>query len=153
MGPMYHLLEEADRVQAMNAALKLLAPGGIIFVSFINTFAGIIYYMREAPEAIVIPNETEYMERFLTRKSFAGDAFTKAFFIEQSEILLFMEQFPLKKLHLFGQEGVMSPCEKNIMSQPKEIVDAWLDLCEKLWDREDLLNWAEHPMYVGRKEH
>jgi len=39
----------------------------------------------------------------------------------------------------------------NIMQQPKEIIDFWFDICEKLWEREDLLSWSEHIMYVGRK--
>ncbi|MCL2527952.1 MAG: methyltransferase domain-containing protein [Defluviitaleaceae bacterium] len=153
MGPMYHLLEEADRVKAVTAALNLLKPGGVIYISFINSFAGIVYAAKYEPSLMIstLPSELEYRKNLLARKSYAGDAFTRAFFIEQSEILPFMAQFPLEKMHLFGQEGVMSPCEGNIMSQPQEVVDAWLDFCEKLWDRDEFLTWAEHLMYVGRK--
>jgi len=153
MGPMYHLLEEPDRTAAVNAALNLLKPGGILYVSFISMIAGIIFGMKLAPEIIAttVPAEVEYRENFIARKSFAGDAFTKAFFIEQSEILPFMARFPLKKIHFFSQESILSPNESNIMSQPNEIVDLWLDLCEKIWEREDLLSWSEHLMYVGRK--
>ena len=116
MGPMYHLLEEADRVSAVNAALNLLKPGGLVYISFINLTAGMIYAMKDAPEMLSLEREHEFLKCFITRKSYAGDAFTKAFFIEQSEILPFMPQFPLEKLHLFGQESIMSPCEGNIMS-------------------------------------
>ena len=153
MGPLYHLLEEADRVRAVNASINLLKPGGLLFASFINMFAGIIYGMKFAPEIISseAPSEIEYMESVITQKSYAGDAFTKAYFMEQNEILPFMAQFPLEKLHLFGQEGITPPCEGNIMSQSKEIVDLWFDLCEKIWERGDLLSWSEHLMYVGRK--
>ena len=153
MGPMYHLLDEGDRIKAVKAALDLLVPGGIIFISFINLFAGIVYAMKFIPEIIAstVPSEIEFLNHVITRKSFAGDAFTQAFFIEQSEILPFMAQFSLEKLHFFGQESITSPCESNIMSQPKEIVDLWLDLCEKIWEREEFLSWSEHLMYVGRK--
>jgi len=151
MGPMYHLLEENDRIGVINGALDLLKPGGILFISFINMIAGIIYFMKEAPDAIALSGEVKYIENFIDQKSFAGDAFTKAFFIEQNEILSFMAQFPIEKLHLFGQESITSPCEGNIMSQPKEIIGIWLDFCEKIWERNDLLSWSEHLMYVGRK--
>ena len=151
MGPMYHLLEETERITAVNAALNLLKPGGILYISFINLFAGIIYYMKDAPNALTWENEAVYLDNVLAQENFAGDAFTKAVFMEQNKILPFMEQFPLKKLHLFGQEGITSPCESNIMSQSPEIINIWLDLCEKLWEREDLLSWSEHLMYVGRK--
>jgi len=153
MGPLYHLLERAEGIKAINAALNVLKPGGILYASFISMMGGIIYYMKHAPEAIAfnIPSEVEFIENFIARKSYAGDAFTKATFIELSEVLPLMEQFPLDKLHLFCQEGVMSPCEDKLMSQPQEIIDAWLDLCESIWDREELLSWGEHIMYVGRK--
>jgi len=153
MGPLYHLLEESDRVKAMEAALKLLKPGGVIFASFINAFAGLVFGMKYAPEQIdpSLQSEAEYLNRVVARKSYAGDAFTKAFFINQNEILPFMEKFPLEKLHLFGQEGILSPCEANIMSQPQEIISLWLDYCEKIWEFEEYFSWSEHLMYVGRK--
>jgi len=153
MGPMYHLLEEVDRVRAMQAAVNVLKPGGVIFVSFINLFAGVVYMMKYDQAVINSdePYELEYNDCVQNKKSYAGDAFTKAFFAAQSEILPFMAQFPLTKLHLFGQEGILSPCEHSIMTQSQEVVDGWLDFAEKLLDREDLLSWAEHLMYVGKK--
>ena len=57
----------------------------------------------------------------------------------------------LKKLHFLGQEGITAPCEGNIMSQPKEIANLWLDMCEMLCEREELLSWSEHLMYIGEK--
>ena len=151
MGPLYHLLEESGRIQAVDAGLRLLKPGGTLFASFINVFAGMIYAMKFAPEILLDENETEFCQTVLADKSFAGMAFTQAFFISQKEVLPFMAQFPLEKLHLFGQEGITSPCESNLMSGSKEVADAWLDIAEKLAQREDLLSWSEHLMYVGRQ--
>jgi len=153
MGPLYHLLEEDDRIKAVNAALNLLKPNGILFASFINLISGMIFAMKFAPEVLAStkPNEAAYFENIVSQKSFAGDGFTKVFMIEQGEILSFMSQFPLEKIHLFGQESIMSPCEEKIMSKQKEIIDKWLDFSEKIWEREELLSWSEHLMYVGRK--
>lgn len=152
MGPMYHLLEEADRVKAVKGALQLLKPGGVLFVSFINMVAGMIYAMKIEPEIVADQTEKEFYQAFYNHKSFAGEAFTQAYFANQDEILPFMAQFPLKKLHFLSQEGISSPCEDNIMSQPKEIRDLWLDICEKTCEREELLSWGEHLMYIGKKE-
>ena len=151
MGPLYHLLEESQRTQAVNAALNVLKPGGVFFASFLTIMGGMIYFITDAPSTIIHEAEAEFIECFKNKKSFVGMAFTNAFFIEQSEILPFMTQFALDKLHLFGQEGMISASERNIMSQPKEVVDVWLDLCEKTWEREELLSWSQHLMYVGRK--
>ncbi|HOJ47828.1 MAG TPA: class I SAM-dependent methyltransferase [Bacillota bacterium] len=151
MGPMYHLLEEADRVKCVEACLKLLKPGGVIFISFISSYAGIIYSMKYEPEMILVP-ELEYQyQLFAEDKPFAGNAFTKAYFIRHADVLPFMEQFGLEKLHLFGQESILAPNEPNIQAQPKEVIDKWLDIAERVCEREDLLSYSEHLMYIGRK--
>lgn len=152
MGPMYHLLEEQDRITAINASLCLLKPSGIIFISFLNMFSGIIYYMKHLPNISDDPGCDEYVKKVVAGKSFGSDAFTKAFFMDLRDVLPFMAQFPLEKLHYFGQEGVTAPCEINIMSQDNEAINMWLDLSESLWEREEFLNYSEHLMYVGRKK-
>ena len=152
MGPLYHLLDEADRIRAVEAALRCLKPGGLLFASFINLYAVLVYYMKQAPEIITTEFERRFIaEHLIPQKSYAGDAFTKAYFIRQEEIEPFMEQFPLEKLHLMGQEGITGPCEGNIMGQSAEITEQWLDLAESLCEKKELLSWSEHLLYIGRK--
>jgi len=57
---------------AVNASLNVLKQSGVLFVSFINLFAGIIYIMRDMPELdehIVVfhsmPCRKTYLERML----------------------------------------------------------------------------------------
>ena len=108
--------------------------------------------MKEAPDMLAAnPLEVEFMNLIIDDKPFAGLGFTECYFERQASILPFFSQFPLQTLHLFGQEGILSPCEKNIMSQPEMVIGRWLDLAEKLCEREELLSWAEHLMYIGRK--
>ncbi|HPF87074.1 MAG TPA: class I SAM-dependent methyltransferase [Candidatus Limiplasma sp.] len=153
MGPLYHLQDENDRRHAVEASLRLLRRGGNLYVSFINIYANLIYAMKFEPTIILDQAESslQYLDALYGKKSFCGNAFTEAFFTRQQDVLPFMAQFPLDMLHLFGQEGMTSPCEKNIMSQPRHVIDAWLDMSEKLCEREELISWAEHLMYIGRK--
>ena len=152
MGPLYHILDEPGRIQAVSAALNLLKPGGTLFASFISVFAGMIFVMRDAPEVILSEDENVYYQAVLEDRSYAGPAFTQAFLANKNEILPFMAQFPLDKLHFFGQEGILAPCRDKIMASEQPIIDAWLDFAEQLAEREDLLNYAEHLMYVGKKK-
>lgn len=153
MGPLYHLLEESERTAAVNAALTLLKPGGELFASFIGMMGGIIYEMKECPESILsqVPMEVEFNRCFIEGECYSGDAFTRAHFTQIDAAEEFMSRFGLEKLHFFGQEGIMSPCEDKIMACPKEVIDAWVDLSEKLCDKPEYLTWSEHLMYVGRK--
>ncbi|MCL1808084.1 MAG: class I SAM-dependent methyltransferase [Oscillospiraceae bacterium] len=158
MGPLYHLLEEADRVKAVNAALRLLKPadgrrpGGLLFAAFISMGGGLVYMLKCEPSAVTWPDEERFLKLLVEDRDFGGAAFTQAFFINQNNILPFMARFPLEKLHLFGQEGVLTLNEDRIMAQPPEVVTAWLDLSEKLYEKEEYLSWAEHLMFVGRKK-
>ncbi len=154
MGPLYHLLDEADREQAVRACLQTLKPGGTIWVSFISQISGMIYGMKFDPEIVAseVPMELAYKKCLEEDKTYAGEAFTQAVFIRPAEIEPFMERFPLEKMHLFAQEGILSPCEDNVMGASPAAVEGWLALAERLAEREELLGWAEHIMYVGRKQ-
>ena len=152
MGPMYHLTEESDRIKSVSAALKLLKPGGKIYISFISAHAGMIYLMKYAPNELAsTPREVELMNLVIDDKPFSGIGFTVNYFARQKDILPFMEQFPLEKLHFFGQESILAPCERNIISQPKEVYERWIHLAAELCEREEFLSWSEHLMYVGMK--
>lgn len=152
MGPMYHLLEEKQRVQAVNAAIRLLKPGGILFVSFISLYAGFSYYMKEGPQLVFGEQEQEYIKCYLANRTYCGDAFTRACFIAPKDILPFMARFPLRKLHLFGQEGIVSPCENNLYNCDENVVRRWTEIALSTCEREEFLSFAEHLMYVGRRE-
>jgi len=152
MGPLYHLLEDIDRSRAVDSALSLLKQGGLMFAAFISMSGGLLFGLRDAPEAISTPEEERFLKPLVEGESFGGAAFTQAFFINQNEILPFMNRFPLEKLHLFGQESVLAPNVEKFMEQPPEVKEAMLDLAEKLIEKEEYLSWSEHLMYVGRKK-
>lgn len=152
MGPLYHLLDEEDRVRAVNAALRCLRSGGKLYAAFILMFAGMIYGMKYLPAMVLDDSEQKFIDRVLQDGSFSGAAFTQAHFISQKEILPFMSRFPLKKLHLLGQEGILSPCEENLLAQRPEVVDRWVELAVQLCEREELLAYSEHVLYIGEKQ-
>ncbi len=151
MGPMYHLLDERDRVKALNEAITFLKNRGFLYVSFIHMFSGMIYGMKYMPQFLLWETEQNFIDAVLKNKSYSGDAFTKAFFINQKDIMPFMNRFNLEKIHLFGQESILAPCEEIILNQPQEVIDKWIDVAEQLCEREELLSYSEHAMYIGQK--
>lgn len=151
MGPLYHLLLEGERKQAVLNALALTKPGGRLYLSFLLTFSGVIYYMSNDPEMILGEAETPFLDAVKGGYSYGGPAFTEAFFIDQKEILPFMEPFGLKDQHLFGQEGILAQFQNQWQSQPEVIQKAFLDLAIPLLERPEFLSYAEHAMLHGRK--
>lgn len=151
MGPLYHLPAENDRMEAVQAALRLLKPNGLFFAAFISSFAAMWDFLAHAPEVILDKNMRPCFDLVLDNKSFGGLSFTEAHFTRPSDVTKFMNQFQLKQLHLLGSEGILATRESELMNQPKEVLSAWIDFAEKLCEREDLISLAHHFLYVGRK--
>ena len=151
MGPLYHLAEERDRDAAVRACLALLCPGGTLAAAFISSFAGVVYSMKYDPAMILDPALTEHFALARRDLPFAGMAFTYAYFARHQDIRPFMARFPLEPLHLLGSESILSPNEATLLAQPPDVLAAWLDYAEAVAEREDLLSYAEHYLYIGRK--
>ena len=151
MGPLYHLLDEAERIQAVKSAIAMLKPNGILYASFLLMFSGIIYFLREAPEQVVQPSEKVWLDAVRQQISWGGNAFTRAFFIDQDKVLPFMQQFDLEILHLFGQEGITSTHNYDLQMQPEEIQNAWINLSVDMCEIPKYLSHSEHAMVVARK--
>jgi 2-polyprenyl-3-methyl-5-hydroxy-6-metoxy-1,4-benzoquinol methylase len=151
MGPMYHLLEEAERAEAVHAALKLLKPGGLLFVSFISLNAGIIYFLGRDPQGVLDEREQAYLDCYLKNETYSGASFTEACFIAPREIRPFMERFGLNTCHLFGQESITIPGEQNILACGRAVADRWTALAIAVCEREEFLSQAAHLMYIGRR--
>ena len=151
MGPLYHLLDEAERIRAVKSAMAMLKPNGILYASFLLMFSGIIYFLREAPEQVVQPSEKVWLDAVRQQISWGGNAFTRAFFIDQDKVLPFMQQFDLEILHLFGQEGITSTHNYDLQMQPEEIQNAWINLSVDMCEIPKYLSHSEHAMVVARK--
>lgn len=155
MGPLYHLLRENDRIQAVKLALKRLKPGGNFYCSFILDFAGIIYDLKNGPGFLpqdLGNQETKLLiDSIVTGTYYDGPAFTSACLYNQKQIRPFMQQFGLKELHLFGQEGILALNEKQVLTYPKEEFDLWIETAKKFLDLPEFLALSEHAMYIGLK--
>ncbi len=155
MGPLYHLTDGEDRAEAVRQALKHLKPGGAFYCSFILDFAAIIYDMKKGPGFLPLDLEEGTMplivDSVLRGEGYAGKSFTTACLVNQRQIEPFLAPFGLEKLALFGQEGILSPNEEQILSYPEAEQALWIDLAKGLLEVPELLAYAEHAMYIGRK--
>ena len=156
MGPLYHIAEKSGKEKAVRQALSHLKTGGELFCSFILDFSGLINDMKYGPGLITVDMADPFLRR-LVDESIVGDKdlsetrFGPFSFINQKQIEPFMAQFGLEKLELFGQEGILAPCETIIRDYPEEELNMWIEIAKRLLGKPEYLSWSEHAMYVGRK--
>lgn len=154
MGPLYHLQSEEDRVEAVNVALRRLKPGGNLYVSFISLLSGLIYDLQHGGyicRDVEDPACRELIDQVERGGDYIGPGFSQVCFFHPRNILPFMERFPLKKLHLFGQEGFLAPNKYQLMERDEAEIRTWVELAKRYIELPELLSWSEHLMYIGEK--
>jgi len=154
MGPLYHLLDPADQKRAVEIALSHLKPGGKLYVTFIMVFAGILYTLKNGGNIVPVsadPVTGALIDAVISGDDYRGPAFTRACFTHPRGILPFMAQFPLRALHLFGQEGILAPNERELLQREPEEIACWIEIAKKYLEVPELLSYSEHAMYIGER--
>lgn len=154
MGPMYHIFREEDRRKVIENALRVLKPGGKIYVAFINLLAGALYYLDEWPEGFEeeLKQGNEYGECLLENRSWQGEAFTDARFDSLPELRSFMGSFGLRQVTMFGQEGFLASSLTKIQALGEPCRSLWIDYAARTCERPEYLAMSAHIMYVGERK-
>jgi len=151
MGPLYHLVEPADRDRAIQEALRVLRPGGLLFASFITRYA--IYIDLLKPDPSEIGEKAKAYEKLADSGVYIPNdetsRFTDAYFIHPMEIEPLMARHGFTKLRLAVAEGIIAPVEPAVNALPEDLFEAWVDVCYRLGT--DPITWGagEHMLYVG----
>ena len=153
MGPLYHLMNEETRLQAIQEAKRVLKPGGYLFSSFILMFGGVIYGLRELPELIHSPEEQEYFEISAKDESASFEAFTFAYLTTVRDAENLLASIPgLETETVFGQESILAPYTNVLSRKPKKVREAWYEYALRYCEKKDYLTHSEHLMIVSRKQ-
>jgi S-adenosylmethionine-dependent methyltransferase len=151
MGPLYHLLEERQRVSVVEQCLSHLKPGGIFAASFISAYAPILNDMRNCPQTIA-GNAEKYIGYLSDgRNFFENNAFTDAYFIHPLTIETFMANFPLEKISILAAEGLGVLIEPALVALSEEQFMSWVDLFYRIAGNIELFGACEHLLYIGIK--
>ena len=155
MGPLYHLLSENDRRQAVSEARRVLKPNGILFATVISRYAPIRWCAKNEPEWFETFGK-EILETGIwagpeTSPSTARVGFTASYFALPSELVPLMESEGFRTLSLIGCEGAVSLIEERINELNRDRFEAWVELNYIIGKDSIFRGAAEHLLYIGRK--
>jgi 2-polyprenyl-3-methyl-5-hydroxy-6-metoxy-1,4-benzoquinol methylase len=151
MGPLYHLVDESDRVRAVEAAINLLKPGGTLFCSFISSYAAMLDGLARNPVDIFTKWSDVWFKVVKEDTDFSGFSFTESYMINPKGVDGFMGRFGLVKLHTVNCESILYLREKELMAEEPEILQKWIDFAYEICEREEFMAMATHFLYIGRK--
>lgn len=147
LGPMYHLYETDEVNCAIDEAIRVTKPGGVILFAFISVFAIMYanYFYGNWAEGQAENFTNDYQVRHFKEQLFTGYDVTE---FEE----LFHEK-PVEWITTTGVDGLLEPIEKRpdfSMSDEdfKALAEWYLTFSEK----RELLGTTNHLLYICRKQ-
>ncbi len=152
MGPLYHLVEEADRKVALKEASDRLRVGGVIFSAFISRFGALADLIKGAPHWIEDKAHVRsLLERGRRPDSYARGGF-RGYFAHPSEIAPMHEALGFETLVVAGVEPVIAADDESYNRLQAEQRRLWLDLLYEVSAERSVVGASRHLLYIGKKQ-
>lgn len=150
LGPLYHLIDPADRALALSEARRVVRPGGLIAAAFISRHAPVI---DSAARLRINDDEAmENLKRFRTDgRNEGGKGFTAAYFHTVQEIHDDFAAADLPEPTVFGIEGPLLSLVTNELAVDRpEVFEASLRAARLVEDDPAMLAASAHLLGVVR---
>jgi S-adenosylmethionine-dependent methyltransferase len=163
MGPLYHLVKEADRLAAVRESLRVLhgpepakgRPGGIVVAAIINYLGVARAAATELVAWLGSPDALNIVRSYVNEAPAVEDpGFTEAYFAHPLELLRWYEDAGAETVTLAAQEGLAGGLRdacRSLVEHPaawQNFVQVVLATCED----PTIVGGSEHTLYVGRKK-
>jgi S-adenosylmethionine-dependent methyltransferase len=155
MGPLYHLVEEVDRLAAVRESLRVLRDGGIVVASIINQLGVARAAATELVGWLGTPDALNIVRGYVNQAPPGEDAaFTEAYFAHPLELRNWYEAAGAETVTLAAQEGLAGGLRdacRSLVESPaawQNFVQIVLATCED----PTIVGGSEHTLYVGRKK-
>jgi S-adenosylmethionine-dependent methyltransferase len=151
MGPLYHLVFEEDRREALRQATDRLRHGGLLFSAFLSRLGILGDMMRKMPEWIERREEVRSLLLNGRRQDDAPRGGFRGYFARVSEIRPLHEALGIRTLALAGVEPAISADDESYNKLQGSQRDLWLDLLLEVSTEETTVAASRHLLYIGRK--
>lgn len=150
LGPLYHLVDPADRARALAEAGRVARPGGVVAAAFISRHAPII----EVSAKLLVNDDTLYGHLLRLRHSGANDpatGFTVAYFHRVEEIHADFAAAGLGEPAVYGIEGpLLALLTSGLTEGRPEYFEAAMRAARQVEDEPAMLATNAHLLGVVR---
>ena len=147
LGPLYHLYETDEVNLAIDEAIRVTKPGGVILFAFISVFAIMYanYFYGNWAEGQAENFAEDYQIRHFKEQLFTG--------YDVTEFEELFQKKPVEWLTTTGVDGLLEPIEKRPdFSMSDEEFKALADWYLAFSEKRELLGNTNHLLYICRKQ-
>lgn len=147
LGPLYHLFDMEDKKKAIGEALRVTKSGGYLYVAFIMNDAVILDWGLKSG------NLAQGIKDGIVTEDFHCVGTPKMLYEMSTvrDIRELMDGFPVDRLHMVASDGMTNHFREQIEAADEELFQAWLQYHYCTCEREDLIGYSNHGLYIGRK--
>lgn len=152
MGPLYHLVLEADRREAVRQAVAPLDQGGLFVSAHISRLGLIGDLLKRTPEWI---DRSAVVRSVLERGRDPEDrppGGFRGYFAHAAEIRPLHEALGLRTLVLAGVEPAIGAYDASYNALEAIRRERWLDLLFSISTDATIIGASRHLLYIGRKD-
>lgn len=151
MGPLYHLIDQADRSQALAEVHGRLADGAPIFSAFISRYGIMGDVMKKIPEWIEDQRKVRtHMAAGRRPDGYPPGGF-RGYFATVPEVAPLHEVVGFETLVVAGVEPAISADDESYNRLQGEQRQLWLELLFEMSTEPSIMGASRHLLYVGRK--
>ena len=145
-GPMYHLYEPDEVNRAIDEAIRVTKPGGVILFAFISVYA--IMYANYLSGNWAAGQEENFTDDYRVRH-FKEQLFTGYDVIEFERLF---DKKPVEWITTAGTDGLLEPIEERAdFSIRDEDFDAFAAWYLAFAEKRELLGMTNHLLYICRR--
>lgn len=151
MGPLYHLIFEEDRRQAVRQAVDCLRSGGLFVSAHLSRLGVLGDLLRRTPEWIKRGDEVRSLLDKGRRPDDAPKGGFRGYFARVSEIGPLHEACGIETIVLAGVEPAVSTDDESYNRLALGRRERWLDVLFEVSAEETTVGASRHLLYIGRK--
>lgn len=153
-GPLYHLLDEVERIKCVSEVNRVLKKNGLVFASFIPYLSGSIAIVDryfKHPEQVNIDNLDEVFKSGKFNNA-DNNGFQEGYYPKSGEIVNLFKNNGFSMLNISSIRGFGYEKEDKIYDiKDKMMFDKVIDLIEQTSNEDSIVETCGHAIYIGKK--
>ena len=151
MGPIYHLTKKEDRDAVMRECVRVLKPGGLLFLAYINKFFVFSQFALSSRHYLT----EKFFQKIVVEQTILStdeDAFwTDSWFTTPDEIEGIAAASGFTKVNHIAQDGVGRLKSEEVDGMTDENFKLWADFHLRTCEEPSILGISNHGLYIGKK--
>lgn len=151
MGPIYHLPKEADREKVMRESLRVLKPGGLFYLAYINKYFIFSHLASQNKQFL----QEKWYQRIIEQGEMSAadeDCFwTDTWFTTPGAIERLAGKYQLEMINHIAQDGVGRLLADEVNSMRVDEFKRWAEYHIRTCEEPSILGISNHGLYIGRK--